>query len=135
MCCGGMSLGLRVITGNNLTSLNNLSPDVGMKWKILYILVNLNAGSGTGTREVQVLYSAYNHGPTGSPYGLVLADTGALTGSGIAQGGIIGTANSTVTSWNNYPILEHTGIINFQLTLISGDTFSFTLLVDEEADF
>ena len=128
-------MGLRVITGNSLTSLNNLSPDVGMKWKILYVLVNMYAGSGTGTREVRVLYSAYNQGPTGSPYGLVLADTGALTGSGTAQGGIIGTANSTVTSWNDYPILEHTGIISFDNLLISGDTFTYTILVDEEADF
>ena len=133
---GGMSLGLRLLTGNGLTANpSSLSPDVAMKWKIIYAQVILTAGSGTGTRQAILLYSPFNQSLTALPYGLELLNSGTSTGSLVGQGGIIGTASSPVTVWNDYPILEHTGVIAFNITLISGDTFSYTILVDEEADF
>ena len=133
---GGMSLGLRLLTGNGLTANpDNLSPDVGMKWKILYAQIVINVGTGTGTREAQLLYSPFNQGPTGSIYGLYLINSGTSTGFVVGQGGIINSANSPVTPWNDYPILEHSGVMSFVVTLISGDSFSYTILVDEEADF
>ena len=131
-----MSLGLRLLTYNGLTGgPPNLSPDVGMKWKIIYVQVVLTAGTGTGTRQIVVLYSPFNQGPFGVPYGLELVNSGTSTGSVTGQGGIIGTANSPVTVWNDYPILEHGGVIAFDITLVSGDYYNYTILVDEEADF
>ena len=134
---GGMSLGLRLLTGEGLTANpGNLGPDVGMKWKILYVQVALTAGSGTGNRQITVLYSPYNQGPTGSPsMGLCLACSGTGTGTLTQQGGPITSGSSGITPWNDYPILEHTGVITFNNTLISGDSFNYTILVDEEADF
>ena len=106
-----------------------------MKWKILYALVNLTAGTGSGTRQINVVYGPYNQGSSGVPYGLYLINSSTSTGSLISQGGIISVGNTGSTIWNGYPILQHTGVIAFDLTLISGDTFSYTILVDEEADF
>ena len=133
---GGMSLGLRLLTGNGLTANpDNLSPDVGMKWKIIYAFCIVNAGTGTGTRQMIIYYSPFNQGPIGIPYALELVNTGTSTGSIAGQGGIIGSANSQVTVWNDYPILEHSGVISIGVTLVAGDTVNYTILVDEEADF
>jgi hypothetical protein len=129
-------LGLRLLTGNGLTANpGNLGPDVGMKWKIIYAQIVITAGSGTGTRQALLVYSAYNQGSTGSPYGLYLINSGTSSGSVTGQGGILSTGNSPVTVWNDYPILEHTGVISFNNQLISGDSLNYTILVDEEADF
>ena len=129
-------MGLRLLTGNNLAgNPDNIGPDVGMKWKIIYAQIVITAGSGTGTRQAILTYSPYNQGSSGSPYGLYLIDSGTSSGSVTGQGGILSTGNSTVTLWNDYPILEHTGVIKFGNTLVSGDSFNYTILVDEEADF
>ena len=129
-------MGLRLLTGNNLAgNPDNIGPDVGMKWKIIYAQIVITAGSGTGTRQAILTYSPYNQGSSGSPYGLYLIDSGTSSGSVTGQGGILSTGNSPVTVWNDYPILEHTGVIKFGNSLVSGDSFNYTILVDEEADF
>ena len=131
-----MSLGLRLLTGNGLTAApDNLSPDVGMKWTILYAVLNLYAGSGTGTRQLLLYYSPYNQGPTGVPNGLWLVNTGSVSGSAVSQGGIVNAANTSLTLWNGFPVLQHTGVLSFDVTLLAGDSFNYTILVDEEADF
>ena len=134
---GGIFLGLRLLTGNNLTANPpNFGPDVGMKWKILYAQVVITAGTGTGTRQIIVEYSPYNAGPSiGTLYGLFLIESATSTGSVAGQGGIISSGSSPVTVWNDYPILEHSGVIAIYNQLVSGDSFNYTILVDEEADF
>lgn len=127
----------RLLSGVGLsTQPDNLIPHAGYVWRIRSVLLLLYTGATAGTRQVRIVKGNYPQGsPTGIPYGEVLADTSAQTGTGqtyAAGGGYAAQANFTYYQVYSAPIdVGSNGVISLQVTLVSGDTYTYYVEVDE----
>lgn len=123
---------IRVLTGSGLTANTVLNPAVGYKWIMQYVLVTLATSSTAGTRSV-VAVVANSEGS----FFTQLAYTGAVSGVSTDYH----STGSPSTGYNSTDQLHDvyesnilvSGKLNVTLsgTLISGDTYGYTVIVDE----
>jgi len=125
---------LRVLTATGLTASADLpQPNVGYKWRILSAQVQLTTGTGTGSRSANL-----NVVGNGSLFNYpLLASVSSSTASAV-YGGTGGTAGAspsdTNTSWYNFPEIRAVDQVKCIVSLVSGDTVAYYLLVDEVLD-
>lgn len=125
---------LRVLTATGLTASADLAqPNVGYKWKILSAQIQLTAGTGTGSRSASLNVvgksSLFNYP--------LLASVSSSTASSVS-GGTGGTAGANPsdanTTWYAFPEIRATDVVECIMSLVSGDTVAYYVLVDEVLD-
>ena len=125
---------LRVLTATGLTASADLAqPNVEYKWKVIYAQLLLKTGTGSGSRNA-------NLSIVGNGYLFaypLLASVSSSTASA-ETGGSGGTAGANPsdgnTSWTAFPEIRAVDQISCGMTLVSGDTVSYYVLVDEVLD-
>lgn len=123
---------LKHYSNTGQTSFPSFAPDQGKKWKILELLLILNASSTAGSRRF-ALYTLFNG--TGQTMQL-LADTGSQTTVSSNYYAIFGyseTGSGTVPytyAFDSVYVTEFSQITPVG-TLISGDTIGWYLTVEE----
>ena len=105
-----------------------INPPVGKKWTIVSAGVILHSSATAGSRQIQILVALY---PIGTIGFLTSASTSTVSISVASQGGPFPNGNSPQT-WTFTPKLGPLDNISFGGMLISGDTFDWTVEVDEE---
>jgi len=113
----------------------SLSPSGVKKWKILGVFISLVAGTGVGTRSVRVSLRR-----NGSAVGSEIANTGSQTtvsttfyGTGdVAAASSPLVSNTVSLQWGAHPEVTLLDLIDITAVLISGDTFSYNIIVLEE---
>ena len=125
---------LRVLTATGLTASAYLAqPNVGYKWRILSAQIELTTGTGTGSRSANL-----NVVGNGSLFNYpLLAAVSSSTASAV-YGGTGGTAGAlsgdTNTTWYNFPEIRAADQVECIVSLVSGDTVAYYVLVDEVLD-
>ena len=125
---------LRLLTASGQTASGNLSqPNVGYKWRILAAILSITTSSTTGTRSASlVIY--LGSPPTPFP---VLASVSTSSVSSVTTGtGGPNTPNGSAsnTTWYMYPEMRAADVIKLSVSLQTGDTAEYFLLVDEVLD-
>ena len=126
---------LRVLSATGLTASANLvQPNVGYKWRIISVQIQISTGTGTGDRSASIWIvgkgSLFNY-PMLAYTGTQTGTSSVFSGSGSATPAVGGVTN---TEWKANPEMRAADEIYFDLTLISGDTASYYVLVDEVLD-
>ena len=120
---------LRQFYGNEVTTFpSGLQPDDGHKWIIRRIYLELSAGATTGTRSVNISLNTYNGGFSKTL--LSTSQTGVSTNYFLS---LTGDAGADQIIYSDIPVDSNT-VIKAALTLLSGDTISWNILVDEVPD-
>lgn len=123
-----------MLTATGLTASANLNqPNVGYKWKIIMAQIKLTTGTGTGSRSAELLVIGDNS-LFSYPY-LASASTSTASASVGGTGGVAGeNPSQTNTSWTAFPEIRSIDQVQCNVNLVSGDTASYYLLVDEVLD-
>ena len=125
---------LRLLTASGQTASGNLvQPNAGYKWRILAAIISIDTSSTTGTRTAQL---GIVLGSSSRPYPvLVSMSTSTVSGTVTVTGGPNApNASATNTDWRVYPEMRAADVVNLSVSLITGDTVSYYLLVDEVLD-
>lgn len=104
------------------------SPPDGYIWKIDHIYIVLNAGATTGTR----LFSIYKESP--SLIALALVTTGNQTGVSTSYYAKADAAASAATILYHPVVLDADDSLEATLTLLSGDTVTYDIQIDQVID-
>ena len=107
---------------------SGLYPAVGYKWLIKRIYLELSAGSTVGTRSVSIYLDTYNGGFSKTL--LSTSQTGVSTNYFLS---LTGDAGADQIIYSDIPVDRNT-VISAVVTLLSGDTISWNMLVDEVPD-
>ena len=130
----------KVLKLGNLTSNSSLiQPPAGFKWKILAAAAWISVGTGTGTRSiVGYIYPGSSSTPS---INFLPSASGSLNTSGDTIGtvGYVGISASPFTAgsyaqWSSCPELGDQDQIQFVVSLVSGDSYSYVLSVLEELE-
>lgn len=123
-----------------LTANALISPPPGYKWKVLSALAWITSGSSSGSRTIVIAYRPGNQ--ASSPYmELVLtpSETSTLTSSTVLTGGspantaqVDGPSAGSAVQWSECPILSHFDSLSIEVTLITGDSYSYIIMVEED---
>jgi hypothetical protein len=109
------------------------SPQNGTKWVVKWAMVILHTGTGSGTRQVNIVVMRGNIQLNLS--GTLLAGTpsSTATSANITGAGDVVTQVNTglVTVYQQFPEVYAVDVIQAYATLISGDTFDYYVLVEE----
>lgn len=125
---------LRVLSASGLTASANLNqPNVGYKWKIIMAQIKLTTGTGTGSRSAVLGVVGYQS-LFMYPY-LASASSSTASSSSGGTGGVAGAnPGQTNLSWNAFTEIRSADLVQCNVSLVSGDTVSYYLLVDEVLD-
>jgi len=107
---------------------SGLYPAVGYKWLIKRIYLELSAGSTVGTRSVSIYLDTYNGGFSRTL--LSMSETGVSTNYFLS---LTGDAGADKIIYSDIPVDRNT-VISADVTLLSGDTMTWNILVDEVPD-
>jgi hypothetical protein len=117
----------RLISATGVTAGGTIgSPMEGMKWIVKYALVTLNTGTGSGTRSASLIVQ--RSGISYLAETLASISTSSTSVNYSAIGDVINSAN---TIFYEFPEIYAIDVVQFNITLISGDTASYYLLVEE----
>ena len=105
-----------------------LYPAVGYKWLIKRIYLELSAGATAGTRSVSIYLDTYNGGFSRTL--LSMSETGVSTNYFLS---LTGDAGADKIIYSDIPVDRNT-VISADVTLLSGDTMTWNILVDEVPD-
>lgn len=125
---------LRLLTASGQTASANLpQPNVGYKWKILAAIISIDTSSTSGTRTAQlgvILGSSSLAYPV-----LVSLSTSSVSALVTVTGGPNApNGSASNTTWYMYPEMRAADVVKLSVSLITGDTVSYYLLVDEVLD-
>jgi hypothetical protein len=123
----------RLISAQGVTANETIgSPAPGMKWIVKWALVLLHTGTGSGSRSATLVVvrasNAYNRGA-------ILAGSGVQTGTSTTYAGTgevtSNQEGSDSTVYYDYPEIFSIDSIELIVSLISGDTVDYYILVEE----
>ncbi len=117
---------LKEVYGTSTATFGSISPPAGFKWKIIRLNYVITAGTGTGTR--QILMEILPYTPINSTVFLPILQS--ATSSGSVSAILSGVSGSTNVLYSDLSLSANDSIIDAS-TIVSGDTVSFYLLVDE----
>ena len=126
---------LKSLNASNITSQSDLLPPPGFKWRLLNGIISLTASATAGTRRVDCFQNFFNLG-----IGPLFVDTGSQTGINTTYYGyylptgtysVVSSGTSTISSFAERLIFSEFDRISFNITLITGDVFTFYFLVEE----
>jgi hypothetical protein len=126
----------RLISAKGVTAAGNIgSPQQGMKWIVKWAIIMLHTGSGSGTRSGLIMVNRANNSYLAS--GPILANTGNITATSSAIVGVgdvtsqFATNVSSTVIFYQFPEIFSIDVLQTQVTLISGDTYDYYVLVEE----
>lgn len=125
---------LRLLTASGQTASGNLSqPNVGYKWRILSAILSLSSSSTAGTRTAQ-LGIIMGSSTLAFPVLVSLSSDTVSTVSTATGGPNAPNASATNTIWYMYPEMRSADVVKLSVSLQTGDTVEYYLLVDEVLD-
>ena len=117
---------LRRMTAAGVTAGVNLSPPAGFKWVVLYAAVRLITSATAGTRSAFITISDILNS--------TIISTNSQTGVSTSYGAAVSADSTYNQQFRSSYELPDSMILSVGMVLISGDTVSYDVLVDEVVD-
>jgi len=107
-----------------------LGPPIGYLWRVIQAWGYVHAGSGSGTRSVELIVAP---GTSSGAIGAIQLGNASGTGSNGFALAPTGAAGVGITASNlaYMPVFGHDSLLTFAATLVSGDTWDWYLTVEE----
>ena len=121
---------IREFSTTGITGNVSFFPNPGYKYRLLFAGIQLVSGTGTGTRY------AYLKRQLSISEVYVSTGNQTATSSSFTAIGSISPAGGGATSygWYEYPEIDTKGGMQLAVSLITGDTVNYTIIVDEVID-
>ena len=121
------------LTYGSLTTQKTLPPvPAGKKWRIISGALVLTTGTGSGTRSLS--FYVFPGGQSSSAYSLATIDTSSASTTTNSMGSVTGVGGNAPATWQDFPVVGPLDVVVVYITLVSGDTYSVLLDVEEEED-
>ena len=120
---------IRVFSATGITANVSFFPNPGYKYRLLFAGVQLITGTGTGTR-IAYLSRQLSISETFASTNNQTSTSSTIT----AIGSVSPYGGNTAQGWNDYPEIDAKGGMQVFVTLITGDTVNYTIIVDEVID-
>ena len=128
-----------IISASAATAGNSYAPPAGKKWILISAYLQLSSGATAGTRNMALLINRSNGGSKWFEAEQLAAIPNQTTVSsvyttGISPTGVLFTQSTAPYTMQYLPSLNHADRLSIAATLVSGDTISYAIEVDEVID-
>ncbi|MEM3829116.1 MAG: hypothetical protein QXP36_07885 [Conexivisphaerales archaeon] len=120
---------IRIFKGSGLTSSISLQIPYNRKWKLLSALISLVSSSTSGTRSAYLIPYFGQSSIGGNAYISISTSTVSATTNSVCQ---IGNQNANSQNLPYPPILTEFDELQIDVSLQSGDSYSYWIEVEEE---
>ena len=120
---------IREFSATGITADVSFFPNPGYKYRLMFAGIQLITGTGTGTRSAYLQRQA--------SISETYADTGGRTTASstyTATGSVVPYGGNVSFGWYDYPEIDATSGMQLAVSLVAGDTVSYTIIVDEVID-
>lgn len=120
---------IREFSATGITADVSFFPNPGYKYRLLFVGIQLITGTGTGTR-----YSYLKRQLSVSEVYASIGNQTTTSSSFTAIGGVSPEGGDVSYGWYDYPEIDTKGGMQLAVSLITGDTVNYTIIVDEVID-